>query len=116
LDAKSVKVPLASGAVLPAREVVARKGDYQENILYWTRLGNYLPTTAGEQKTARLESGLKGFVPDGGLFRCSVAGDDPNASFQTLQRFIPEMIYSVPQLHRVGLIGTTVAQEISRVA
>ena len=32
-------IPLGGAAVIPARKVVAVKGERQENIVYWTRLG-----------------------------------------------------------------------------
>ena len=116
LEARTVHLPVASGAVLPAREVVARKGDYQENILYWTRLGEYLQTTSGEQRKARLYSGMRGFLPDGGLFRFSIAGPNPETSFRSLKQFLPQLILAVPPAHRAGLVGTAMAHEISNVA
>jgi EpsI family protein len=106
ISASTTAVQVAPQAVLPARRVVARKADYQENIVYWTRLGEFLPTTSSEQRKARLLTGMQGYIPDGGLFRFSMIGDNPEASFKTLETFLPELIMAVAPARRVGLLGS----------
>jgi EpsI family protein len=116
ISAATTEVRLAPHAILPARRVVARKSDWQENIVYWTRLGEYLPTTAGEQRKARLLTGMRGYIPDGGLFRFSVIGDDPPTAFKVLERFLPELILAVPPGHRLGLLGSKLSAETASAA
>jgi EpsI family protein len=116
VSAATTQVRLAPHAILPARRVVARKSDWQENIVYWTRLGEYLPTTAGEQRKARLLTGMQGYIPDGGLFRFSVIGDDPAAAFKVLERFLPELILAVAPARRLGLLGTKLSAETASAA
>ena len=108
-------MPIGPKAVLPARKVVARKSDYQENIVYWTRLGEYLPTTASEQRKARLVTGMHGYIPDGGLFRFSAVGAEPAKAFNVLERFLPEMILAISPARRVGLLGSRLSAETARV-
>jgi EpsI family protein len=115
ISAATTNIRLAPNATLPARRVVARKSDYQENIVYWTRLGEYLPTTAGEQRKARLATGMRGYIPDGGLFRFSVVGDDSAKAFQLLEGFLPEMILAIAPVRRVGLLGSRLSAETAGV-
>ena len=116
VSAATTAVNLTPHAVLPARRVVARKSDYQENIVYWTRLGEYLPTTSGEQRKARLLSGMRGYIPDGGLFRFSNIGDDPAAAFKVLETFLPELILAVAPASRAGLLGSKLSAQTAGAA
>jgi EpsI family protein len=116
VSAATTALQLAPHALLPARKVVARKSDWQENIIYWTRLGEYLPTTSGEQRKARLLTGMKGYIPDGGLFRFSTGGGDPETAFSVLERFLPEMILAIAPARRVGLLGTRLSAQTAGLA
>ena len=109
---RSVELGLPGGAILPARRVVATMEDRRENILYWTRMGETLPQTGGEQRLARLENAVQGYVPDGILMRCSAFGDTDTA-FKTLDRFVVEMLQAIPQDKRPALIGTKLSRRIA---
>jgi len=111
-SARSVELPI-SGAVLPAGGVVATLEGRVENIVYWTRMGEALPRTGGEQRSARLENAVRGFVPDGILVRCSVVGESEE-SFRIMSRFIPELLSAVRKNSRPALIGTELAREFAR--
>ena len=56
------------------------------------------------------------FIPDGGLFRFSIIGDDPAKAFEVLERFLPELILAVAPAHRLGLLGSKLAAETASVA
>lgn len=101
---------VGNGAKVPARKVVASAPGRQENIIYWTRLGEFLPGDSGEQRKVRLETAMRGFIPDGALIRFSVASGDSEAAFRTLEGFIPELISSVAAGRRKALIGTELAK------
>jgi EpsI family protein len=107
-----VMMPLPGGGELPGREVVATLQDRVENIFYWARMGDALPQTGGEQRDARLENALHGFVADGILMRCSVLGDSAPA-FAVLRDFVPRMLHAVPPAGRPALIGTTLASRVA---
>jgi EpsI family protein len=109
---KSVDLPLAPQAILPARRVVAAIQDRVENIFYWTRMGERLPRTGPEQREARLGNAMKGYVADGILVRCSVLGDSGPA-FEVLDGFVPQMLRAVQPALRPALIGTALAQRIT---
>lgn len=109
---KSVDVPLRTGALLPARHVVATMEDRVENILYWTRMGEALPRTGAEQRSARLSNAMKGFVPDGILVRFSALGDSPK-SFALLGSFVPALLVNVKPQFRPALIGSDLSRKLA---
>lgn len=101
---------LDSGAEVPVRHVVAAAQGRQENILYWTRLGEYLPETSDEQRKVRLATAMQGYIPDGALFRFSVVGADSEAAFRMLHEFVPALLGQVPAAKRQALVGTRLAK------
>jgi EpsI family protein len=103
------QVALGDGAALPSRKVIARKGDRQENIIYWTRLGEYLPASARDQKVDRLRAAMSGVIPDGALFRFSEVGDDAQRSFDGIDVFIRDLVMAVAPGQRQALLGTRLA-------
>jgi EpsI family protein len=105
-------VKVGPGDLLPGRRVIATIEERVENIIYWTRLGERLPKSGGEQRDARLANAMDGYVADGILVRCSVVGESAQA-FATLQRFIPEMLAAVRSDLRPALIGTRLAQRVA---
>jgi EpsI family protein len=106
-QSQPVRLNLGAGAVLPAREVVADSHDGRENILYWTRLGEDLPTSNREQRATWMVQVLHGYVSDGVLARFSVIAADPNRAMATLKAFIPAFLQTVSPKDRRTLIGTS---------
>lgn len=76
---KPFDLPIGGGRLVPAVALTARLGERIEDILYWTRVGNALPRSAGEQRRDRLRAALQGYVGDGMLVRASAvrAGEAP---------------------------------------
>lgn len=107
------QVALAAGAALPGRKVIAKKGDRQENIIYWTRLGEYLPASARDQKIDRLRAAMSGVIPDGALFRFSEVSDDAERSFDGIDVFIRDLILAVAPAQRPALLGTRLAGAVT---
>lgn len=103
-------VPLANSTI-PGRRVIATMEGRSENIIYWTRLGERLPQTAGDQRDARLLNAIEGFVADGILMRFSAIGE-ANKAFAIIERFIPLMLKATPKDLRPALIGTDLARRI----
>lgn len=110
--AESVQLPIRNGAILPARRVVAATEQRVENIVYWTRMGETLPRTSGEQRMARLHNAMQGYVPDGILLRCSALGDQEQA-FKTVDRFVVTMLEAVAPNKLPALIGTDLARRVA---
>jgi EpsI family protein len=101
---------LSGGTVVPVRRVVAAAQGRQENIVYWARMGEYLPASSGEQRKVRLQTAMEGYVPDGALLRFSNVGADSEASFRALDAFVRELLSSVVADKRRALIGTRLAK------
>lgn len=112
LLAESIRLPIRNGAILPARRVVAATEQRVENIVYWTRMGETLPRTSGEQRMARLQNAMRGYIPDGILLRCSALGDQERA-FKTVDRFVVAMLEAIPPSKLPALIGTDLARRIA---
>lgn len=113
LSTRAAPIPLADGVSLPGRQVVARKADRIENIVYWTRLGEYLPIGFGDQRRARLLTAMQGYVADGGLFRFSALGPDSARAFADLDRFVAELMTAVAPQNRRGMVGSAIAKELA---
>ena len=106
-------IRLADAAVLPGRKVVAVKGDRQENIVYWARLGEFLPDSSRAQKVDRLRTAIKGYIPDGALFRFSDVCNDTDGSIDRLESFIRELVTAIPPGKRRAMLGTQLANSMS---
>lgn len=114
LSSVAATLRLPGGARLPVRQVVAKSGDRQENIVYWTRLGEFLPQTSSEQREVRLRTALEGFLPDGLLVRFSVVGEDSKSAFNLIDEFAGALLASVTAKQRPALIGTNLANQMDR--
>lgn len=111
-SSKPTSLPLGDGHSVPGRLVVATLSDRVETIAYWTRLGERLPQSGGEQRIARLENAMEGYVADGALIRCSALGDIER-SVQTMNAFIPQMLRAVSAPHRPAFVGSQLARSIA---
>ena len=100
------EVLLDGGGVLPVRRVTADMSERRENIVYWTRLGEFLPTDGASQGEARLAMAMKGYVADGMLFRCSKLGPSDEENFSALESFVREILVAVAPRDRPAIIGT----------
>ena len=109
----AAKIPLVAGAELPVREIVATEAGRQENILYWSRLGEFLPTSGNEQRQVRFANALRGFVADGLLARFSTLGASPIGAFSMLGGFVSEFLLAAPKGSRAAFVGSEVARVIS---
>ena len=99
-------------SAIPGRQIVAQAQDRQENILYWTRMGEYLPDSGTQQRLDRVKLALHGDIADGLLARFSAVGQDSANAFNTLRGFIPAFLKAVPPNSRAALIGTRGAHSL----
>jgi EpsI family protein len=99
-------VALPGAKAVPAVELTARSGGRVEDIVYWTRLGEHLPRSAGEQRRDRLDAAMQGYVGDGILVRASIVrrGDQPE--FGYLRNFLGALVQAAPEAKQAGLVGT----------
>jgi len=66
-----------------------------EHIVYWTRVGDQIPSSWREQKLAVAEQNLRGVIPDAILIRVSTRDDDDSAALARIDDFIRSMFRSV---------------------
>ncbi len=94
---------------LPVMRVVARMGKRVEPLTYWIRSGDRVVRGAVEQNLARMALGLRGYVPDGLLFRVSEVTPDVDAAFSLQDRFVREYLAQLPAAARESYIGALYA-------
>lgn len=103
-------IQLPGGAALPIVRMVAAAGGRQEVVVYWTRVGEDLPTSNSDQRSILLQTSFKGIIPDGVLVRSSIVHEDAGEAFRILDGFIPSMLQAVSAENRRALIGTRPSQ------
>jgi EpsI family protein len=103
---EAVNVPLPGAVTIPARQLAAEGNGRQESVLYWTRIGEYLPTSGEEQRRDRLVTAFRGVIPDGVLMRFSTLADSPGGDWGQLKSFVAELVLAVTPDGRPVLIGT----------
>lgn len=88
--------------VVPAKLLDASAGGPTEHVVYWTRVGNQMPTSWTDQKLAVAEQNLRGIIPDAILVRISCVSDDRDAALARIDSFARQMMASIPaDLHPV---------------
>lgn len=92
-------------ARVPTRKLVASAPDRLENITYWTRIGEYLPTSQGQQREDKLRIAFHGIIPDGILVRASSIGENSAASFALNRRFLKDLVQSIEPRYLPVFIG-----------
>jgi EpsI family protein len=101
-----IRLSIPGGVEIPARQLVADAPGRRETIIYWTRLGEFMPDGGAEQRLVRLRTAMDGYVADGVLARFSAVGSDPARIEQKLEEFIPAFVKAIPGASRDILIGT----------
>jgi EpsI family protein len=101
-----IDVGLGHNVAIPARRLVAEAPDRRENIVYWARLGEFLPIDRREQQVDRLATAMRGDIADGLLARFSMLGADSAGAIAVIQRFIPLLVRATAPANRNVLIGS----------
>ena len=106
LDDRPLAVPLTAKVAVPARILTAQGPDRRETIIYWARLGEWLPIDAQEQQLDRVKMALRGYVADGVLARFSTLQAEPARARASLCDFIAEFVSGIAPDKRRVLIGS----------
>jgi len=107
----AANIPISPHSTVPGRKVVAVQEGRTENISYWTRIGEFLPQSAQDQRRVRLDNAMHGYVADGILFRCSILGR-PEACFPILDQFVPGLLGAVKPDKLPAIVGTRLARQM----
>ena len=96
----------ATGFTVPAVFLTATAGGRVEDIVYWSRIGNFFPQSNSEQRSVKLKMAMQGDIGDGILIRASTIrqGDRPETA--PLEDFLARMVSAIPPAQRDVLIGT----------
>lgn len=103
---EAVRLPIDKGATIPSRRLLAEGNDRNESVLYWTRIGEYLPVDAAQQREQRFQVALQGIIPDGILSRFSGIPTNRADAWDDCERFVPELLRASGPVARRVLIGT----------
>jgi EpsI family protein len=98
-------VPNGVGGNIPANIFSADGVSRTEQVLYWTRVGGFFPTSWLAQRVAVLRANLDGVIPDGILVRVSTLAPDMASARADLTGFAAQMVRSAPPAARRLLIG-----------
>jgi len=104
-ETQVTSVPLAAGRSLPSRSFTANSDTRVEQVLYWTRIGELVPTGWWGQRLAVVRSNLHGRIPDGLLVRLSTVSSDTDQAQATLKQFARAMLETMTPATRRMLIG-----------
>lgn len=113
VENSATQIPIGRGATLPGRNLVASVPGRDERITYWTRVGEFLPTSNSEQREMRFRTSLAGIIPDGVLVRVSNMLPEDETGFPLNARFVAELLQAVQPAVRPALITTGKAQAIA---
>jgi EpsI family protein len=113
IDSRAVDIGLANGAVIPARRLTAQSALRTEHVAYWTRIGEYLPQSGDEQRSAKLRTAFQGIIPDGILVRISNLQATPDEGFAVNARFAAQLIEAMPKQGLPALVGTQITRKMS---
>lgn len=112
-NSRAVSIAVAPGVVIPGRRMVAASNLRREQILYWTRIGEFLPSTDVEQRWMKLRTAMSGLIVDGALVRLSNISGDADAGYRMNQRFASDFIKEISQPARRALVGSDLTQKLS---
>jgi EpsI family protein len=88
-----------------ANQLMATRRGRQEQILYWTRVGDAMPTNWAEQRWAAARDNLEGTIPDAVLVRVSTVDPDRRIADARLATFIEAMVGGMSPADRRVLIA-----------
>lgn len=97
-------VPVASGIAVPSRYIVAEADLRREQLIYWTRVGDYFPTKWSEQRRAVVAENFAGVIPDGVLVRFSTTGGGDERAL--LDGFARDLYGAIGARLRQVLVGS----------
>jgi EpsI family protein len=98
--------PLATpfGTIVATR-LTAQAGARTEPITYWLTNGNQVVRNDFERRIAQFKAAWTGEIPDGLVFRVSSIDKDSSRAFAEQQRFVADLMASVPTAYRQRLSG-----------
>ncbi len=94
-----------SAPSLRLTRLVATREERIEPISYWMRIGYDNSNSNWARQALKLGYGLRGWIPDGALFRVSTVGIPPEEGFKIQDKFIHDLLNSVDPQTRAFMVG-----------
>src|SRR5271169_1386743 len=94
-----------SAPSLRLTRLVATREERIEPISYWMRIGYDNSNSNWARQALKLGYGLRGWVPDGALFRVSTIGVPAELSFKIQDKFIHDLLNAVDPSTREFMVG-----------
>jgi EpsI family protein len=107
------QIRLDNAVTVPVRLLLAQSPTQEESVVYWTRLGEYLPIDATEQRGDRFRNAVAGLIPDGILCRFSTA-DGTAQAWPGLEQFVHDLIAATKPAGRRVLVGSQRAAQLGQ--
>lgn len=92
-------LPLAKGS-LRTNQLTATADGVSEHIIYWTRIGQHMPTSWSQQRLAIAGDNLRGTIPDAVLARISVQHPNRQEAMALIADFTRTLVDSIPAATR----------------
>jgi EpsI family protein len=104
---RTSSMPL-NGIRIPIKQLLTSMGQRVEPITYWILVGDEAIVTNMQRRIVSLRYGMHRRIPEGMLVRVSNVDPSPDTgpAFQLHQRFITDMIASIPAEHRSWVMGS----------
>jgi EpsI family protein len=102
-------ISIEANQPIELQHLVATNPRYREPITYWMRVGNEVMPSGSGQQLSRVRQGLKGWVPDGILFRVSsiepLSTTQFDAAYGLHQQFVHDLFAALPKRAQQFLVG-----------
>lgn len=106
-------VPLIGGAQILTRNLLATAPGRVETVSYWTRVGEFLPTSQREQTLNKLRTSMQGLIADGILVRCSTLGENLAQAKRANHHFQAALIAALAPANRAAFVGSALAAQLA---
>lgn len=90
---------------ISVRRLEARQGQRFEPVTYWVTIGNQVVPDNLKKKLVEIDYGLKGFIPDGLIFRVSSIGHDSAQHFGIHEIFVSQLMDALDTPARTRIAG-----------
>jgi EpsI family protein len=90
---------------IPVRRLSTSMGPRKEPVTYWFTVGDRVVEGTIYKRLVEMRYGLTGQIPDGLLFRVSSIDPDPARAYAVHEKFVNQMLESIPAGDRKRLSG-----------
>ena len=94
-----------SGLTVPAKHLVAARGEQIEPITYWATVGQKIILNGTQHKLAQLGYGFKGQLADGLIIRVSTTGADLPTEYELQRQFLESLMHALRPDVRSRVMG-----------